>query len=72
MMKLADEVEELFIKNIAEEKRRKAMKYRRPSQRKESHAVTFFIGELVLAKNLVFFIFHLLQCLLHLLVNHFG
>lgn len=72
MMKLADEVEELFIKNFAEDNRRKAMKYLRPSQRKESHAVTFFIGELVLAKNLVFFIFHLLQCLLHLLVNHFG
>ena len=71
-MKLADEVEELFIKNFAEDNRRKAMKYLRPSQRKESHAVTFFIGELVLAKNLVFFIFHLLQCLLHLLVNHFG
>ena len=72
MMKLADEVEELFIKNFAEDNRRKAMKYLRPSQRKESHAVTFFIGELVLAKNLVFFIFHLLHCLLHLLVNHFG
>jgi len=57
-MKLADEVEELFIKNFAEENRRKAMKYLRPSQRKESHAVTFFIGELLLAKYLVFFIFH--------------
>ncbi|KAH1162311.1 hypothetical protein GLYMA_01G091800v4 [Glycine max] len=44
VMKLADEVEELFIKNFAEENRRKAMKYLRPSQRKESHAVTFFIG----------------------------
>ncbi|ESW25307.1 hypothetical protein PHAVU_003G024600 [Phaseolus vulgaris] len=44
VVKLADEVEELFIKNFAEENRRKAMKYLRPSQRKESHAVTFFIG----------------------------
>ncbi|KAL2347458.1 hypothetical protein Fmac_001458 [Flemingia macrophylla] len=44
VMKLADEVEELFIKNFAEDNRRKAMKYLRPSQRKESHAVTFFIG----------------------------
>ncbi|KOM46293.1 hypothetical protein LR48_Vigan06g159900 [Vigna angularis] len=44
VVKLADEVEELFIKNFAEDNRRKAMKYLRPSQRKESHAVTFFIG----------------------------
>jgi len=50
VVKLADEVEELFIKNFAEENRRKAMKYLRPSQRKESHAVTFFIGELLSAK----------------------
>ncbi|KAI4313994.1 hypothetical protein L6164_026937 [Bauhinia variegata] len=44
VMKLADEVEELFVKNFTEDDRRKAMKYLRPSQRKESHAVTFFIG----------------------------
>ncbi|XWS64380.1 hypothetical protein CRYUN_Cryun06bG0181400 [Craigia yunnanensis] len=43
-MKLADEVEDLFIKHFAEEDRRKGMKYLRPRQRKESHAVTFFIG----------------------------
>ncbi|KAI4357889.1 hypothetical protein L6164_001808 [Bauhinia variegata] len=44
VMKLADEVEELFVKNFTQDDRRKAMKYLRPSQRKESHAVTFFIG----------------------------
>ncbi|CAL0318130.1 unnamed protein product [Lupinus luteus] len=44
VMKLADEVEELFIKNFAEDNRRKAMKYLRTSQAKESHAITFFIG----------------------------
>lgn len=44
-MKLADEVEELFVKNFTQDDRRKAMKYLRPDQRKESHAVTFFIGE---------------------------
>ena len=44
-MNLADEVEDLFIKHFAEEDRRKGMKYLRPRQRKESHAVTFFIGE---------------------------
>ncbi|PIA63442.1 hypothetical protein AQUCO_00201053v1 [Aquilegia coerulea] len=44
VVKLADEVEELFVKNFAEDDRRKAMKYLKPSQRKESHGVTFFIG----------------------------
>ncbi|XP_059447547.1 phosphate transporter PHO1 homolog 1 [Corylus avellana] len=41
---LGDEVEELFVKHFAEEDRRKAMKYLKPQQRKESHSVTFFIG----------------------------
>lgn len=44
-MNLADEVEDLFIKHFAEEDRRKAMKYLKPTQRKESHYVTFFIGK---------------------------
>ncbi|KAF8407882.1 hypothetical protein HHK36_007020 [Tetracentron sinense] len=44
VVKLADEVEELFIKHFAEDDRGKAMKYLKPHQRKESHAVTFFIG----------------------------
>ncbi|KAM3705750.1 hypothetical protein ACJW30_03G105200 [Castanea mollissima] len=44
VMNLADEVEELFIKHLADEDRRKAMKYLKPQQRKDSHAVTFFIG----------------------------
>ncbi|XP_028776374.1 phosphate transporter PHO1 homolog 1 [Neltuma alba] len=44
VMKLADEVEDLFVKNFAQDDRRKAMKCLRPIQRKESHAVTFFIG----------------------------
>ncbi|XP_065880184.1 phosphate transporter PHO1 homolog 1 [Euphorbia lathyris] len=43
VMNLADEVEELFIKHFAEDKR-KGMKYLKPQQRKESHSVTFFIG----------------------------
>lgn len=45
MISLGDEVEELFIKHFADEDRRKAMKYLKPQQRKESHSVTFFIGE---------------------------
>ncbi|KAL1568493.1 Phosphate transporter PHO1 1 [Salvia divinorum] len=43
-LKLADEVEESFVNHFAEEDKRKAMKYLRPTQRTESHAVTFFIG----------------------------
>lgn len=45
MINLSDEVEELFIKHFAGENRRKAMKYLKPHNRKESHSVTFFIGE---------------------------
>ncbi|GLU04813.1 hypothetical protein SLE2022_219440 [Rubroshorea leprosula] len=44
VMNLADEVEELFIKHFAEDDRRKAMKYLKPQQRKDSHAATFLIG----------------------------
>ncbi|KAL4586543.1 hypothetical protein LXL04_011179 [Taraxacum kok-saghyz] len=44
IMKLADEVEEIFVKQFAQDNRRKAMKYLKPTQRKESHAVTFLIG----------------------------
>ncbi|CAI9096328.1 OLC1v1032437C4 [Oldenlandia corymbosa var. corymbosa] len=44
ILKLTDEVEEIFVKHFAEDDRRKAMKYLKPTQRKESHAVTFFIG----------------------------
>ncbi|XP_039142556.1 phosphate transporter PHO1-3 [Dioscorea cayenensis subsp. rotundata] len=43
-IKLLDEVEELFIKHFADNDQRKAMKYLKPHMRKESHAVTFFIG----------------------------
>ncbi|XP_010936777.1 phosphate transporter PHO1-3 [Elaeis guineensis] len=43
-IKLMDEVEEIFIKNFTEDDKQKAMKYLKPHQRKESHAVTFFIG----------------------------
>ncbi|CAN6727599.1 unnamed protein product [Malus baccata var. baccata] len=44
VMNLGDEVEELFTKHFAEEDRRKAIKYLKPTERKESHYVTFFIG----------------------------
>ncbi|PKI40385.1 hypothetical protein CRG98_039231, partial [Punica granatum] len=42
-MRLTDEVEELFIMHFAEDDRRKAMKYLKPDQRKDSHGKTFFI-----------------------------
>ncbi|KAK4780877.1 hypothetical protein SAY87_016983 [Trapa incisa] len=44
VMKLADEVEELFVKHFAGEDKRKALKYLRPQHRKDSHGKTFFIG----------------------------
>ncbi|KAJ3694343.1 hypothetical protein LUZ60_009823 [Juncus effusus] len=43
-IKLMDEVEELFIKQFAEDDKQKAMKYLKPHHKKESHSVTFFIG----------------------------
>lgn len=44
-MHLADQVEELFIKNFAEDDRTKAMKYLKPHQRKDTHTKTFFVGQ---------------------------
>ncbi|XP_076911214.1 phosphate transporter PHO1 homolog 1-like [Bidens hawaiensis] len=44
VIKLADEVEEIFVKQFTQDDRRKAMKYLKPTQCKESHVVTFFIG----------------------------
>ncbi|KAJ6800569.1 phosphate transporter PHO1-3 [Iris pallida] len=39
-----DEVEQLFVKHFAEDDKKKAMKYLKPRQHKESHSITFFIG----------------------------
>ncbi|KAI8527591.1 hypothetical protein RHMOL_Rhmol12G0087200 [Rhododendron molle] len=44
VMNLADEVEDIFIKHFADDDKRKAMKYLKPTQHEESHTVTFFIG----------------------------
>jgi len=43
-LKLMDEVEDIFVRHFAGDNRRKAMKYLKPAQRKESHAVPFFTG----------------------------
>ncbi|XP_057528617.1 phosphate transporter PHO1 homolog 1-like isoform X1 [Amaranthus tricolor] len=44
VMRLSDEVEELFVKHFAEDNKRMGMKYLKPNHHKESHVITFFIG----------------------------
>lgn len=44
VVKLSDEIEELFVQYFAADDRRKAMTYLKPKQSKVSHTVTFFIG----------------------------
>ena len=39
-----DEVESIFTKHFANSDRKKAMKFLRPHQQKDSHMVTFFVG----------------------------
>jgi hypothetical protein len=43
-LKLMDEVEEIFVRHFAGGNRRKAMRYLKPAQRKESYSVPFFTG----------------------------
>ncbi|KAJ4956106.1 hypothetical protein NE237_012889 [Protea cynaroides] len=44
VVRLADEVESIFTKHFTNDDRKKAMKYLRPQQQKESHMVTFLVG----------------------------
>ncbi|KAH9681913.1 phosphate transporter PHO1 [Citrus sinensis] len=44
VVRLMDEVESIFTKHFANNDRKKAMKFLRPQQQKESHMVTFFVG----------------------------
>ncbi|PON37718.1 SPX domain containing protein [Parasponia andersonii] len=44
VVRLMDEVESMFIKHFANNDRKKAMKFLRPQQHKDSHMVTFFVG----------------------------
>ncbi|KAL7081256.1 hypothetical protein ACP275_14G028400 [Erythranthe tilingii] len=44
VVKLMDEVETLFTQHFANNERKKAMKFLRPTHHKESHMVTFFVG----------------------------
>jgi hypothetical protein len=39
-----DEVESIFTKHFANNDRKKAMKFLKPHQTKDSHMVTFFVG----------------------------
>lgn len=45
VVRLMDEVESIFTKHFANNDRKKAMKFLRPQQNKESHMVTFFVGK---------------------------
>ncbi|KAK0606770.1 hypothetical protein LWI29_004211 [Acer saccharum] len=44
VVRLMDEVESIFTKHFATNDRKKAMKFLRPQQQKDSHMVTFFVG----------------------------
>ncbi|XP_006656103.3 phosphate transporter PHO1-3 [Oryza brachyantha] len=44
VIRLMDDVDELFVRHFADGDKRKAMKYLKPNQREESHTTTFFIG----------------------------
>ncbi|XP_027166874.1 phosphate transporter PHO1 [Coffea eugenioides] len=44
VVRLMDEVESLFTQHFANNDRKKAMKFLRPQQNKDSHMVTFFVG----------------------------
>ncbi|KAG6597350.1 Phosphate transporter PHO1, partial [Cucurbita argyrosperma subsp. sororia] len=44
VVRLMDEVESIFTKHFANNDRKKAMKYLRPQQPKDSHMTTFFVG----------------------------
>ncbi|RWW46940.1 hypothetical protein BHE74_00047107 [Ensete ventricosum] len=53
VMKLVDEVESIFTKHFAGSDRKKAMKFLRPQQPKESHTITFFAGKYVFTALLI-------------------
>ncbi|KAJ7979826.1 phosphate transporter PHO1 [Quillaja saponaria] len=44
VVRLMDEVESIFTEHFANNDRKKAMKFLRPRQQKDSHMVTFFVG----------------------------
>ncbi|KAJ4969094.1 hypothetical protein NE237_015795 [Protea cynaroides] len=44
VVRLSDEVESIFTKHFADNDRKKAMKFLRPQQKKNSHMITFLVG----------------------------
>lgn len=52
VVRLMDEVETIFTKHFANDDKKKAMKFLRPQQHKESHMVTFFVGNSSLSLNI--------------------
>lgn len=47
VVRLMDEVESIFTKHFANNDRKKAMKFLRPQQHKDSHMVTFLVGNII-------------------------
>lgn len=56
VVRLMDEVESVFTKHFANNDRKKAMKFLRPHQQKDSHVVTFFVGNILFSSVLTPFI----------------
>lgn len=44
VVKLEDEVEAIFTEKFTDKDRKKAMKFLKPQQPKDSHMITFFVG----------------------------
>lgn len=64
-IKLGDEVESIFIEHFAGNDRKKAMKFLRPRQPKDSHLVTFFVGN-------NFFLSQLLSSLIVIIITYYD
>uniref|UniRef100_A0A7N0UQR1 Phosphate transporter PHO1 n=1 Tax=Kalanchoe fedtschenkoi TaxID=63787 RepID=A0A7N0UQR1_KALFE len=60
VVKLMDEVECIFTKHFTSNDRKKAMKFLRPQEHKESHMVTFFVGLFTGCFVALFFVYAIL------------
>lgn len=65
VVRLMDEVETIFTKHFANDDKKKAMKFLRPQQHKESHMVTFFVGNSSLSVNIFSIKTTVKYCLMH-------
>lgn len=61
VVRLMDEVESAFTKHFANNDRKKAMKFLRPHQQKDSHMVTFFVGIILFSSVFTTFYYLLLK-----------